>query len=182
MGPWRSLRASAMLFMAISPLFWGPRTTHHTGNYYPPPRPGATAFLSLGRQAWTFHSPHLLTFTTFPTVQTYFRGPENLHRLRGPSPQIFVKHCQNSLKNALQLWLFFFMHFDMEFWSILLPNLAPKSTKIGAKSMPRCVLMLTSLFDWIFIDFSSILVNPEHTKWWKLIEDYGVFWVYAISR
>ena len=45
-----------------------------------------TAFLSFGRQAWTLHSTHLPTVTSFPIEQTFLRGPENLRQLRGGPP------------------------------------------------------------------------------------------------
>ena len=62
-----------------------------------------TAFLSLGRQAWTLHSTHLPTFTSLPTEPTYLRGPE----IRGPPwggpPRTLLKSSQNLLNPSENL-------------------------------------------------------------------------------
>ena len=66
---------------------------------------------------------------------------------------------------AILIPFFFPMFFRCHFWSILarfcLPTWLPKSTNIDEKSMPRCLLMLTSFFNRFLIHFCSRLVTPK---------------------
>ena len=90
---------------------------------------------------------------------------------RGTSPINLCTPVWERFKKISRFW--------SPFGSILGTNKVPtwlqKSIKIGPKSMPRYLPMLTSFFDRFLIDFYSQLRPPEPTKSLKSLQFYSIF-------
>ena len=101
-----------------------------------------------------------------PPARSTCKNPPPFQRptWRLKPPQDASKTPPNRLLFGICFSMPFWIHFLSIFHLNLAPTWPPKSPKIHEKSMPRCLLILTSFFDRFLIDVYSKLRPPEPSK------------------